>query len=103
MDWAAYYARTGPVKFPTGPVSGWNTNDHGVNNAEGALAWPAMDARLGGEGARPHEAMALVLRMLDTYQAQPNALFCADEVFLTPTLTLALTPAVTRTPTPTRP
>ena len=25
--------------------------------------------------------MALVLRMLDTYQAQPNALLCADEVF----------------------
>ena len=29
MDWDAYYSRTGPIKFPLGPVSGWNTNDHG--------------------------------------------------------------------------
>ena len=56
-------------------------NDHGVNNAEGALAWPAMDARLFGDAAKPHETMALALHMLETYQAQPNALFCADEVF----------------------
>lgn len=25
MDWGTYYNRTGPVKFPFGPVSGWNT------------------------------------------------------------------------------
>ena len=81
MDWLAYYNRTGPVKFPLGSVGGWNTNDHGVNNAEGALAWPAMDHRLGGPAAHGHASMALALHMLDTYQAQPNALFCADEVF----------------------
>lgn len=81
MDWHAYYARTGPVKFPYGSVDNWNTNDHGVNNAEGALAWPAMDHRLGGGAAGAHAEMDLALRMLDTYQAQPNALFCADEVF----------------------
>ena len=80
MDWLAYYNRTGPVKFPTrGSVSGWNTHDHGVNNAEGALAWPAIDQRLGAADAPAK--MALVLHMLDTYQGQPNALFCADEVF----------------------
>ena len=28
MDWQAYYSRTGSVKFPLGPVAGWNTNDH---------------------------------------------------------------------------
>tara|TARA_B100000795_G_scaffold207636_1_gene161106 strand:+ start:576 stop:848 length:273 start_codon:yes stop_codon:yes gene_type:complete len=26
MDWQAYYSRTGSVKFPLGPVAGWNTN-----------------------------------------------------------------------------
>jgi hypothetical protein len=25
MDWQAYYARTGPVKFPSGSVGNWNT------------------------------------------------------------------------------
>ena len=81
MDWLAYYNRTGSIQFPSGSVGTWNTNDHGVNNAEGALAWPAMDARLYGEAARPRDEMALALHMLETYQAQPNALFCADEVF----------------------
>ena len=54
MDWLAYYNRTGPVKFPTrGSVSGWNTHDHGVNNGEGALAWPAIDQRLGAADVPP--------------------------------------------------
>ena len=81
MDWFGYYNRSGPIKFPNGSVPNWNTNDHGVNNAEGAIAWPAMDLRLGGKGANAHASMDLVLHMLDTYQGQPNALFCADEVF----------------------
>ena len=81
MDWEGYYKRTGGVKFPLGSVDGWNTNDHGVNNAEGALAWPAMHYRLWGDVDDAKDKMALVLRMLDTYQGQPNALFCADEVF----------------------
>ena len=81
MDWAAYYSRTGKIKFPLGSVPNWNTNDHGVNNAEGALAWPAMAYRLHGNASEGHAAMALVLRMIDTYQATPNALLCADEVF----------------------
>jgi hypothetical protein len=34
MDWGAYYHRRGGVKFPLGSVPDWNTNDHGVNNAE---------------------------------------------------------------------
>ena len=29
---------TGP-KFPEKAVNTWNTNDHGVNNAEGAIRW----------------------------------------------------------------
>ena len=40
MNWKAYYHQTGSIKFPEGSVAGWNTNDHGVNNAEGALRWP---------------------------------------------------------------
>ena len=48
MDWLGYYSRNGHVKFPTGPVPTWNTNDHGVNNAEGALRWPAEVSRLNG-------------------------------------------------------
>eukprot|EP00854_Cymbomonas_tetramitiformis_P005362 gene5362-6506_t len=80
MDWAGYYHRTGGVKFPTGPVLGWNTNDHGVNNAEGALRWPSVAYRMSGAAADAKE-MDVVLGMLDKYQGQPNALFCADEVF----------------------
>jgi len=72
MDWRGYY---------NGPVAGWNTHDHGVNNAEGALAWPAMDRRLGAAQGEADAAMTLVLSRLDEYQGQPNALFCADEVF----------------------
>jgi hypothetical protein len=37
MDWLSYYHRNGTVKFPLLDVHAWNTNDHGVNNAEGAL------------------------------------------------------------------
>jgi len=81
MDWYAYYSRTGAVRFPLGPVPTWNVNDHGVNNAEGALAWPAMAYRLWGNVTKGKEDMSLVLQMIDTYQAQPNALLCADEVF----------------------
>lgn len=81
MDWDAYYSRTGDVKFPLGPVYTWNTNDHGVNNAEGALAWPAMAYRLTGNLSEAQAQMRLVLHMIDEYQAQPNALLCSDEVF----------------------
>ena len=81
MDWFAYYSRTGPIKFPLGSVKNWNTNDHGVNNAEGALAWPAMAYRLHGNRSAATANMSLTLHMIDTYQAQPNALLCADEVF----------------------
>jgi len=35
QDWLSYYNQNGSNKFPVGPVAGWNTNDHGVNNAEG--------------------------------------------------------------------
>ena len=28
------------MKFPEKAVNSWNTNDHGVNNAEGAVRWP---------------------------------------------------------------
>ena len=40
-----------------------------------------MDYRMYGAAANAHGEMALALHMLETYQAQPNALFCADEVF----------------------
>jgi len=80
MDWDAYYHQTGPIKFPEGPVSGWNTNDHGVNNAEGALRWPAVAYRMSGL-ASDRKQMDFVLAQIDHWQAQPNALLCADEVF----------------------
>ena len=64
MNWDAYYSRTGSIKFPLGPVTGWNTNDHGVNNAEGALAWPAMAYRLSGS-AEDASKMNLALSMID--------------------------------------
>jgi hypothetical protein len=42
MDWKAYYHQTGRIKFPEGSVPNWNTNDHGVNNAEGAIRWQVL-------------------------------------------------------------
>lgn len=41
MDWLSYYNQNGTVKFPEKDVNGWNQNDHGVNNAEGAMRWKA--------------------------------------------------------------
>lgn len=80
MNWNAYYHRTGSIKFPFGPVPNWNTNDHGVNNAEGALRYPAAAYRLQNNQSF-HAEMDYVLGMLDRWQGQVNAMFCADEVF----------------------
>eukprot|EP00041_Stephanoeca_diplocostata_P033227 m.1093373 g.1093373 ORF g.1093373 m.1093373 type:complete len:968 (+) comp24297_c0_seq3:111-3014(+) len=80
MNWHDYYHRTGSVQFPTGPVQNWNTNDHGVNNAEGALRYPAVAYRMENNASYKHE-MDFVLAMLDEYQGQVQSLFCADEVF----------------------
>jgi hypothetical protein len=80
MDWEGYYHQTGGVKFPEGSVNGWNTNDHGVNNAEGALRWPAVTYRMTGNQSDADQ-MAFALNMLDKYQGQVQSLFCADEVF----------------------
>jgi len=85
MDWGSYYNQTGSKrtlgkKFPQSDVQGWNTIDHGVNNAEGALNWPATSFRVTGN---PQDAwqLNLVFEMLDKYQGQIQSLFCADEVF----------------------
>ena len=43
-----YYHQNGTNQFPEGSVAGWNTNDHGVNNAEGAMKWPAVQWRMTG-------------------------------------------------------
>ena len=75
-----YYHQTGKITFPEGSVPGWNTNDHGVNNAEGAMRWPAVSYRLSGNASDRAE-MDFMLGMLDKYQGQISALFCADEVF----------------------
>lgn len=80
MQWQDYYHQNGSIKFPEGPVQGWNTNDHGVNNAEGAMRWPAVTWRVTGRDDDMHQ-QAFLLGMLDKFQGQPNALFCADEVF----------------------
>ena len=48
MNWLSYYHRNGSIKFPFADVHGWNTNDHGVNNAEGAVRWPAVTYRMTG-------------------------------------------------------
>ncbi len=81
MNWSSYYHQTGSVKFPEGPVQGWNTNDHGVNNAEGALRWPAAAYRMSGGDPAVRDEMAFALGMLDKWQGQVQSLFCADEVF----------------------
>merc|ERR1719261_862453 len=80
MDWASYYHQTAAKKFPEKDVQGWNTIDHGVNNAEGALNWPAVAYRMTGNVS---EALQLnqVFSMLDKYQAQLQSILCADEVF----------------------
>jgi hypothetical protein len=50
MDWLSYYHRNGSLKFPFADVHAWNTHDHGVNNAEGAVRWPAVTYRMTGRG-----------------------------------------------------
>ena len=84
MAWGDYYHQTGAhgvPKFPEGPVRGWNTNDHGVNNAEGALRYPAVTYRLTNNMSFGAQEMHFVLGQLDRYQGQVASLFCADEVF----------------------
>ena len=81
MNWSSYYHQEGTVRFPEGPVQGWNTNDHGVNNAEGALRWPTTAYRMSGGDVSLRGEMKYALDMLDRYQGQVTALFCADEVF----------------------
>jgi len=80
MDWPGYYHQTGAITFPEGSVPGWNTNDHGVNNAEGAMRWPSVVYRMSHNESDRAEQQ-LMLGMLDKYQGQVAALFCADEVF----------------------
>lgn len=86
MDWRRYYngtapsPRTGGKLFPAGAVPDWNLFDHGVNNAEGALRWPATLYRLNGSRADGLAAMRLVLGRLDEHQGQIQSLLCADEV-----------------------
>jgi hypothetical protein len=96
--WSVYYGDdprgtdgrkgTEPLNFPKGPVNGWNVFDHGVNNAEGAMRWPAVIARMNGEDGSaygtPQENQARMDRMLrtiDTFQGTVAAGMCADEVF----------------------
>jgi len=63
MDWRSYYHRTGGVQFPEKAVNRWNTNDHGVNNAEGAMRWPAVTYRMtGNESDAAQMAFALGTR-----------------------------------------
>ena len=81
LDWRGYYAETAAQPFPHGAVDAWNYVDHGVNNAEGALRWPAVAFRESGQSADRDALAGLVLAQLDAWQAQPAALFCADEVF----------------------
>ena len=80
MNWLSYYHRNGSIKFPFADVHGWNTNDHGVNNAEGAVRWPAVTYRMTGR-QEDAEQMDFMLGMLDQYQGQVQSLLCADEVF----------------------
>jgi len=81
MDWVSYYHQNGSIKFPEGSVGSWNTNDHGVNNAEGAMRWPAVAYRMYGGQPDDRAQQAVMLGMLDKYQGQVAAMFCADEVF----------------------
>ena len=67
MDWESYYHQTGNIKFPEADVHSWNTNDHGVNNAEGALRWPPVTYRM-TKNASDRDEMDFALGMLDKYQ-----------------------------------
>ena len=86
FNWRDYYHRnatggmSGGKDFPTGAAPDWNVFDHGVNNAEGALKWPAVRYRRTGRDEDAAQE-AYVLSMMDQYQGQPGALFAADEVF----------------------
>ena len=74
-----------------------------MNNAEGALAWPAMAYRLHGNRTQGQRSMQLVLEMIDTYQAlarrpspNPNPVIDALTPSLTLTLTLSLSLSLTQ-------
>ena len=86
MDWNAYYQRLTPTNrtsnrlFPDGAVPIWNVYDHGVNNAEGALRWPAAMYRVNGSKAAGEAALAMVLEMLESKQGQvPRSRIDGDE------------------------
>jgi hypothetical protein len=96
--WATYYGETPrgvdgrqatePLNFPKGPVDGWNVFDHGVNNAEGAMRWPAVMARMNhvngsvqGSFEENRARMDRMLQTIDTYQGTVAAGMCADEVY----------------------
>lgn len=75
FDWAAYYGgkanpRTANKTFPNGSVQIWNVYDHGVNNAEGALRWPATLYRLNASMKDGLGALKLLESKMDEYQAQ---------------------------------
>ena len=52
-----------------------------LNNAEGAVRWPAVTYRMTGR-QEDAEQMDFMLGMLDQYQGQVQSLLCADEVRL---------------------
>ena len=86
FDYAAYYGgtpnpRSANKSLPNGSVAVWNVYDHGVNNAEGALRWPAELYRLNGSLDAGRAAMRLVTDGLDRWHAQAQGTMCADEVF----------------------
>jgi len=80
MDWSGYYHQTSAKKFPETSIAAWNTIDHGVNNAEGALNWPSVAYRMTGNASEAQE-LNTVFGMIDKWQGQFNGLLCADEVF----------------------
>lgn len=87
FDYAAYYGAAPPnprsanKSLPHGSVPIWNVYDHGVNNAEGGLRWPAELYRLNGSLAAGVRAMRLLTSQIDTYHGQVQGTMCADEVF----------------------
>ena len=73
FDWKNYYENS----FPTTNVSGWNYNDHGVNNGQ-ALKSAAVQYRA-SHNTSDIESTYLRMHNMDKYHGQASGIFSCDE------------------------
>ena len=73
FDWVDYYQH----RLPTTNVSGWNMNDHGVNNGQ-ALKSAAVQYRA-SHNQSDVDSTYLRMHKMDKYHGQASGIFSCDE------------------------